>query len=61
MDKLGHNGMRLADDHYGTRWLMFRFGSDAAHAMLRFRDCVENNRGRPLFEVRTCESPLSEP
>ena len=51
--------MRMMDNHYGTRRLMFRAGSAAARAMLRFRDCVAGNKGKVLFEVRECEPPLS--
>ena len=60
MYRLRQNAMRLTDTYYGTRRLMFRAGSAAARAMLRFRDCVAGNKGKVLFEVRECELPLAD-
>jgi len=38
--------------------LLFRIGSDASHAMAAFRQCVEENDGRNLFDVVPCVNPL---
>ena len=41
----------------GTRYL-FRVGSPAYKRMASFRECVNKNRGKPLFEVKDCGNPL---
>ena len=56
--RLGRDVMRLTDNYYGTRRLMFRAGSEASRVMWRFRDCVKGNDRQPLFQLVQCESPL---
>ena len=50
--------LRITDDHYGTRRLLFRLGSPASRLMLAFRACVAANRGQALFRVKECRTPL---
>ena len=50
--------VRLKDDHYGTKRLLFRAGTAASRQMVRFRDCVQSNRSRLLFDVVQCVNPL---
>ena len=61
MFRLSDDVIRITDDHYGTRRLLFRVGSWAHAAMDDFRECVKGNDGVALFKVKTCTNPLSVP
>lgn len=50
--------LRLHDPGSGHLRLLFRTGSEASRAMVRFRDCVKANKGRNLFDVQQCRNPL---
>ena len=55
---LSDDVVRLGDTYYGTMRLLFRTGSEASRAMVEFRDCVNGNKRRNLFEVQQCRNPL---
>ena len=58
MFRLHPDVIRITDDYYGTRRLLFRVGSRAHQAMQEFGDCVADNKGVALFNVVTCDNPL---
>lgn len=39
--------------------LWFRVGSPAYERLWPFRDCIESNRGKKLYEVRDCGDPIN--
>ena len=60
VEVINDNVMRLKRAGYRDR-LLIRIGSQEYTAMQEFRECVDRNRGRKLFEVEECTVPFELP
>ena len=50
----------ITDECSNARYLI-RIGSPEYERMIAFRQCVDANRGRNLFEVKECKLPFAVP
>ena len=50
---------RLRVDRRGNSTWMLRMGTPVVNRVYEFRECVANNRGKPLFEVVDCGDPFA--
>lgn len=59
VEVINDNVMRLTRGN--NKMLVIRIGSPEYKAMRAFRECVDKNRGRKLFEVEECTVPFELP
>ena len=59
VEVINDNVMRLTRGN--DKMLLLRIGSPEYQAMQAFRECVDRNRGRNLFEVEECTVPFELP
>ena len=59
VEVINDNVMRLTRGN--NKMLVIRIGSPEYKAMQEFRECVDKNRGRKLFEVEECTVPFELP
>ena len=59
VEVINDNVMRLTRGNH--KMLVIRIGSPEYKAMQAFRECVDKNRGRKLFEVEECTVPFELP